>query len=263
MSTCAIWSSNVGVPLPVGAKYRQAKIDAERGHGQDGTTRWTVSVYDGADGPIVEAVEARGSTIVVCTGIREWGSLYEDVLEKARRFLDAPDEWKARTVRECEVDGCGRPLPMWGGGLRNCLLPDECLVCATRTVVACVECGDPDPHQCTTDRERRLAEQVCGTCDFWRMRLRYHGEPKPNHVVTDGWVCYSIGDGRGSASCRGFGGAKFTVRFHDGRTVETEDLWYGGIVPERFRDRFTPNAQVIGSGASAPGGRKFVGDPTR
>src|SRR6266498_3893081 len=33
----------------------------------------------------------------------------------------------------------------------------------------------------------------------------------------------------------GFGGHKFTIKFFDGREVETNDLWHQGTIPDHFR----------------------------
>jgi hypothetical protein len=41
---------------------------------------------------------------------------------------------------------------------------------------------------------------------------------------------------------RGFAGRRFVIRFHDGRIVETTNLWSNGIIPEHFRDRLLDNA---------------------
>ena len=47
-----------------------------------------------------------------------------------------------------------------------------------------------------------------------------------------------------SKSLLGMSGARFTIRFTDGRTVETNDLWHSGVIPDRFRDLFPVNAHV-------------------
>jgi hypothetical protein len=40
----------------------------------------------------------------------------------------------------------------------------------------------------------------------------------------------------------GFSGRRWIVRFTDGRTVETNNLWHQGPVPEKFWPRFPVNA---------------------
>jgi hypothetical protein len=44
---------------------------------------------------------------------------------------------------------------------------------------------------------------------------------------------------------RGFGGAEWKVRFHDGRTVVTRDLWSEGQIPEEYREALPDNAVFI------------------
>lgn len=46
-------------------------------------------------------------------------------------------------------------------------------------------------------------------------------------------------------SVLGCGGALWTVRFRDGREVQTNDLCGSGDIPERFRDLFPVNAELI------------------
>lgn len=43
---------------------------------------------------------------------------------------------------------------------------------------------------------------------------------------------------------RGFNGARWQVRFLDGREVTTNDLYGNGAIPERFRCLFTVNAEL-------------------
>jgi hypothetical protein len=46
-------------------------------------------------------------------------------------------------------------------------------------------------------------------------------------------------------SLLGCGGGRWTIRFHDGRVAETNDLWGSGEIPERFRGLFPVNADLI------------------
>ena len=57
--------------------------------------------------------------------------------------------------------------------------------------------------------------------------------------------CYTIGDEEHTGCDRGFDGAKFTIRFNDGRIVQTTNLWDNGKVPEEFRDLLQNNAVFI------------------
>lgn len=228
-----------GCPRPVGSTFRQREVWAEH---SDATGKrcvpWVVSVAETKGGEAVEAKRHHATNTIVAIGPREHSAL-EDVLAKTLELLDANDGWRHREVESCEIDGCHRPLPMWAHFSRT--TPGqkrECLVCATRTVLACSECGMPDDVE-VTNRERLLADSLCFGCSMWRDRLA-----GPPEVVAQDWTFYGIGDGRGPKEMRGHAGAEFVVTFTDGRRVETDDLWNGGVIPEWFRDRFTPNASV-------------------
>jgi hypothetical protein len=67
----------------------------------------------------------------------------------------------------------------------------------------------------------------------------------PTTVVVDG-VWYGIGEEvKGPKSFKGFGGAKWTIKFHDGREVVSTNLWYGGQIPPAMRDKLPDNAVFI------------------
>jgi hypothetical protein len=88
----------------------------------------------------------------------------------------------------------------------------------------------------------------CFKCAFWLKRAR----------EADGGTVITGDRGRlerfqfdpakpvssASKSLRGMSGARFTIRFTDGRVVETNDLWLSGVIPDRFRDLFPVNAHV-------------------
>jgi hypothetical protein len=86
----------------------------------------------------------------------------------------------------------------------------------------------------------------CWHCKFWIDRIERKasaaGGRKSEPFVSDDFGYYGIGTATTPSNHNGFGGSWFTVTFHDGRVVETCDLWSGGSVPERFRDRLVPTA---------------------
>ena len=43
----------------------------------------------------------------------------------------------------------------------------------------------------------------------------------------------------------GFGGRKFTIRYNNGDTYTTNNLWNQGKIPEKFRDRLKDNAVFV------------------
>lgn len=234
--------SVTGLILTPGTPYRQRQIMA-RYHGADHAVPAVMSVLDIPErDAFVEIHRAHSPTTIVAQHLRvfemSWRS--DDSPEAvARVALDAIDGWKARTAAPCPRR-CGRAQPLWAAGWSQ--RDVECVPCQSRTVVSCSVCGAPDSAAyMQPTRERLLRERLCFTCAHW-----LDAAAKPPEVVTGDWGIYGIGrSGVGPASARGFGGRRFTVRFFDGRTVTTDNLWSGGTIPERFRDRFTPNAEVI------------------
>lgn len=88
----------------------------------------------------------------------------------------------------------------------------------------------------------------CFRCAFW---LKHAREQDAGTVITDDRgrlerfqfdPAKPVSSGR--TSVLGMSGARFTIRFTDGRVTETNDLWHSGVVPDRFRDLFPVNAQV-------------------
>ena len=83
---------------------------------------------------------------------------------------------------------------------------------------------------------------------FWR-RVVEGGDA----VVVDG-QCYGIGDDKPGRPnhCKGFGGRKWLVTFHDGRTVRTDNLWHRGRVPDAFRALLPDNATLTSAECPVP-----------
>lgn len=49
----------------------------------------------------------------------------------------------------------------------------------------------------------------------------------------------------GAADMRGFGGAAFTIFFNDGRIVHTNDLWFQGEIPPKYREQLPDDAVLV------------------
>lgn len=99
---------------------------------------------------------------------------------------------------------------------------------------ACSECG---AHL------NRLA-RCPARCDLWQEIATLAESPASVRIAG---CHYVIGtqDESAPAHCRGFGGAVYRIRFHDGREVTTCDLWKQGVIPPRFRDRLPDNAAFV------------------
>lgn len=65
-------------------------------------------------------------------------------------------------------------------------------------------------------------------------------------VRTDDGKHYIIGikQSRPGNSWKGFGGHKWHVKFNDGRSVYTDNLWSQGAIPPKHRERLAPNAEL-------------------
>lgn len=111
--------------------------------------------------------------------------------------------------------------------------------------LTCEHCGGREEGRYMKEcRDEMARNRACFNCNFWLEKVRWRESGDPTAVVTKDYRHYRIGVESGTPAFRGFGGHKFTVRFHDGREVETTNLWHQGTVPERFRHRLTPNAEL-------------------
>lgn len=61
-------------------------------------------------------------------------------------------------------------------------------------------------------------------------------------VVADS-TAYSIGSADDYP--KGFGGTRWSIRFHDGRVVVTDSLWHMGKVPPEWREQLPDNAMLL------------------
>ena len=105
--------------------------------------------------------------------------------------------------------------------------------------IICRECGRAE-HGEWLDEGQTKARQLCFHCLFWHEKIDRRDDPIVARI--DG-SHYVIGDERqGKGQFSGFGGRRFAITFHDGRTIITHNLWSQGDIPERFRSRLPDNA---------------------
>ena len=134
-----------------------------------------------------------------------------------------------------------------------------------REVGTCRECGDGlndryvEPYK-TQIRER----QLCMSCLFWTGYVE--GNTNPTHVVVGGfhYVIEPDRDTTRGYGCLGHGGARFDIRFFDGREVVSRNLWAQGEIPDHFRDRLVDTAEFVKRGHvpvgnMRPGGGGYIG----
>lgn len=90
-----------------------------------------------------------------------------------------------------------------------------------------------------------LCSDECFTTDFWNEKVEWK-ETRKDVIVRVNGVHYTIDhDESGDPSWRGHGGAKFNIKFFDGREVTTTNLWCQGSIPEAFREKLPDNAEFI------------------
>jgi hypothetical protein len=111
--------------------------------------------------------------------------------------------------------------------------------------VKCTSCGatyDPTHTNPDSTHGRFMgAKKVCFGCAFWSDKLNIADHSRVARI--DGTHYFYEDDKDGGF--KGFGGRKFEIKFHDGRTVVTRNLWCQGNIPAHFRDRLPDNAEFL------------------
>lgn len=106
--------------------------------------------------------------------------------------------------------------------------------------IICKVCGQRAPGRDTRFGSDDLP--VCSKCAFWLDLIRRKGD---HTAVIDGthYSVFPAADPK--KGLLGFGGRKFTVKFKDGRTVVTNNMWHQGEVPALFRKHLPDNAEFV------------------
>lgn len=100
----------------------------------------------------------------------------------------------------------------------------------------CPTCGQ-EIGKFSSDERSMKEHGECFECSLWRERLSLLDNP--DIAIIDGSF-YIIGDE--DDLLRGFGGDEFVIRFKDGRTITTTNLWCGGHISEAWKSQFPNNA---------------------
>ncbi|WP_275558596.1 hypothetical protein [Streptomyces sp. 5-6(2022)] len=79
---------------------------------------------------------------------------------------------------------------------------------------------------------------------FWGPGGPRDGDNLLDRVVVGG-EHYILGEDRPGDAFKGFGGRRFDIEFFDGRKVTTRDLWYQGVIPPKWRERYPDNARFV------------------
>jgi hypothetical protein len=83
----------------------------------------------------------------------------------------------------------------------------------------------------------------CFGCHFWEGHAAHASAPESVRV---GGEHFHIGpETAGRSAFLGFGGRRFKISFHDGRFVETRNLWRQGDIPAYWREKLPDNADFV------------------
>lgn len=103
----------------------------------------------------------------------------------------------------------------------------------------CVICGKEIKQSSYSNAV--LCGSTCFHKHFWKEIIT----EKEQHIIIKG-ECYCDGgnvDKPSLDSWLGFCGRRFWIRFFDGRTLTTNNLWYQGKIPEEFREELPDTAE--------------------
>jgi hypothetical protein len=118
---------------------------------------------------------------------------------------------------------------------------------ATAQKVHCRECNEwKDLPISGMTAVKLIALQLCYDCEFWH-RLEILSD-HPSSARIGGkhyWIGRETSLEEDPPKWRGMAGARAIIQFNDGRTVTTTNLWYQGVVPERWIGRLPNNARFV------------------
>jgi len=83
----------------------------------------------------------------------------------------------------------------------------------------------------------------CHDCYFWFKKVNLSENHQARRVIVKSQH-YMIGRNH-FEPFKGFGGRDFTIQFHDGRKIETSNLWHQGEIPESFKKFLPDNAEFV------------------
>lgn len=110
----------------------------------------------------------------------------------------------------------------------------------------CTICGktdDPESYMKGNIRSIMEAKEVCFNCGFWEEKIAIHDD---RTFIIKGERYHAQPDTSDIYKFKGFGGRKFKIRRIDtGEIIETQNLWYQGVIPPYFRDRMPDNAEFV------------------
>lgn len=106
----------------------------------------------------------------------------------------------------------------------------------------CKECGGLISTN-TRIKEQLVSKTICSSCNHWDELSKTMGDPK--RVVVKGTCYYAYDRADKNTAFLGFGGAEWKIQFHDGRYLETNNMWCQGDIADHYKDRMPDNAEFV------------------
>ena len=114
--------------------------------------------------------------------------------------------------------------------------------------IVCKECGQRGELENRYDKDKLKENSLCSKCWFWTEKYLAARE----RFIDNKWQLYTTGPEPTEEQWKkhkaglGFGGARYEFELHSDQShVVSHNVWYGGEVPEHFRDRFPVNCTII------------------
>lgn len=85
------------------------------------------------------------------------------------------------------------------------------------------------------------------TCQFWDEKVDIKDDATTVRVCGQHYI---IGDEQAGSFMRGHGGAKWRIKFLDGRELTTTNLWMQGDIPLQYQDILPDNAIFLPGGST-------------
>ncbi len=122
---------------------------------------------------------------------------------------------------------------------------DATAPCTTEQV--CHLCGSPIELE-SYDQKSRLTkkmkhERLCFNCAFWTDK--FENPPKGREIINGSHYILHPWNNDRFGRFNGFGTGGFYILHNDGTVLRSNDVWFQGNIPERFKDKFPNTARAI------------------
>lgn len=110
----------------------------------------------------------------------------------------------------------------------------------------CIECGGYIETKNWLGKVGEVLKErkLCHSCNHYFEAVETVNEPR--RVIVNGSLYWRKDWNSTSPShCLGFGGSVYLIKMHSGEVFKTNDLWFNGDIPDRFKDRLKDNAEFI------------------